>query len=188
MAFIDSLHELDPSLDGAPSPLAETESVSRTAAQEPATAETGAAPDKRADPVPEDSPVPKKIAEPAPQDAEATRSLSEDWPRIMGLVRQVNSNAAGKLNSTRYRYIRGDELVLGFSTELLKNMMEDEETLDAVRKVLKDFYGREMRIICIVDQTSQEEIPAGVENDGMVASAVRDLGGEIVDVHKTEEN
>ena len=117
-----------------------------------------------------------------PQDQQATQNLTQLWPRILSTVRQKNSKAHGLLNSSKSHFIRGDELVLSFASEPLKKMMEDTGILQAVQQAIIDVTKQDLRIVCVVDATKRNEIPAGVNNDGMIAAAVRDLGGEIVDI------
>lgn len=86
------------------------------------------------------------------------------------------------MNSAKSRYIRGNDLVLDFASDILKTQMEKDDNLEDVHKAITQALKRELGIICRVDTAKRDEIPADVEDDGMVASALRDLGGEIVDI------
>jgi len=141
------------------------------------------APANKAEAIPGETNVLKETpAEPTPQDWQATQKLSEAWMQILSLVRRANPSAYGLLNSCKSRYIKGNELVLSFASEVLKAKMEKKENTDAVYQVLGQVFQREMHIRCNVDLAKRDVIPPGVEENGMVATALRDLGGEIVDV------
>ena len=122
----------------------------------------------------------------APQEAAPGSSGSPDlagaWPRILGLTRQLNPRAYGALNSSTGRFLRGDELTLNFASDIVKNQMEKAENLEALGKALLQIFQREITIHCHVDTAKRDAVPAGVDNDGMVAAALRDLGGEVVDI------
>jgi ribosomal protein S12 methylthiotransferase accessory factor YcaO len=60
--------------------------------------------------------------------------------------------------------------------------MEREENLEAVVQALSQVFERDLFIECQVDATVRDAIPPEVENDGLVATTLRDLGGEIVDI------
>lgn len=72
--------------------------------------------------------------------------------------------------------------MLDFASDILKTQMEKDDNLEDVHKAITQALKRELGIICRVDTAKRDEIPADVEDDGMVASALRDLGGEIVDI------
>lgn len=120
--------------------------------------------------------------EPTPEDIQATSSLSKTWPRILELVRSKNPQANALLNSTKSHYIRGEVLLLFFSSDLLKGKMERDENLEAVYFALNKVLDRQLRIQCKVDAAARNEVPPGVDDEGIVAATLRDLGGEIVDI------
>jgi len=121
-------------------------------------------------------------SEASPQDQQATQTLSDAWPKILDLVRRQNSKANGLLNSCKGRYMRGNAVYLIFASDILKENMEKRENLDAVEFVLAKVFQRQIGVKCQVDTARRDSIPAGVDDDGMVAAALRDLGGEIVDI------
>jgi DNA polymerase-3 subunit gamma/tau len=124
--------------------------------------------------------VPETVV--ASADSRATQMLNEAWQKILGAVRQQNPKAYGLLNSCKSRYLRNDELMLSFASDLLVSQMEKAENRGAVQRALFQVFQREIGIRCTVDTTKRDTVPPGADNDGMVAAAVRDLGGEIVDI------
>ncbi len=133
-------------------------------------------------PVPPPPPREDASTAPAGDDLPSAQSLADAWQTILSLVRRKNPLAYGMLNSCTSRLIRGDELVLNFASDLLKEKMEKEEYIQAVEQVLFQVFQRAIRVRCGVDANRRDSLPPGVKEDGMVATALRDLGGEIVDL------
>lgn len=73
-------------------------------------------------------------------------------------------------------------LLLGFASEVLKNQMSKKENLEIVQQVLKRVMERDIRVHCTITAAKRNAIPPDVDSNGLVAAALRDLGGEIVDV------
>ncbi|MBN1146906.1 MAG: DNA polymerase III subunit gamma/tau [Anaerolineales bacterium] len=118
----------------------------------------------------------------SPQDQQATQSLASAWQKILSQVRRDNPKAYGLMNSCKSYFLRSDCLVLNFASQLLKEQMEKEENSSAARKALCQALEREIVIECRVDAAQRGAIPPGVDDDGIVAAALRDLGGELVDM------
>lgn len=137
------------------------------------------------------SPSCKKSTAPIEQHTEASASdntssagkhLNEQWRQIINLVKQQKSNVAGLLNSVKTRHLKENILTLGFASDVLKSQMEKSENIEIVEGVLKQVLDEEVHIRCTTVSAQRSAPPPEVEQDGMVAAAVRDLGGEIVDV------
>jgi DNA polymerase III subunit gamma/tau len=118
----------------------------------------------------------------APEDRQSLQSLMENWQQILNQVRRHNPNTYGLLNSCKSRVMRGNTLVLGFASDVLKNQMTKKDNLSIVEQVLSQVLEKEVHIQCIISTAQRTAIPDEVDSEGMVASALRDLGGEIVDV------
>lgn len=78
--------------------------------------------------------------------------------------------------------MHGDQLTLSFASDVLKTKMEKPENLDILRGALQQVFGREIYIQCAVDTARRDTVPPGVDDNGIVAAALRDLGGELVDI------
>jgi DNA polymerase-3 subunit gamma/tau len=172
MAFVESLV---PSL----APEGGTQAV-----RAPAPVPVSAPAPRRADappPSPEGEGAPQESEELSPQDQQATQTLAEAWRKILNLVRQENPRAYGLMNSCKSYFMRGDRLILNFASDLLKKQMEKPENAEIAGKALGQIFGYEVLIECKVDTARRDAVPPGVDNDGMVAAALRDLGGELVD-------
>jgi DNA polymerase-3 subunit gamma/tau len=108
--------------------------------------------------------------------------LSESWRQMVHSVKQRNANTAGLLNSIKTRDLRGNVLTLGFASDVLKSQMEKPANIEIFQSVLQQTLGVEIVIRCITASGQRSAPPPDVDHDGMVASALRDLGGEIVDI------
>ena len=115
-------------------------------------------------------------------DSQAARKLDENWRTILAQLKKVNPNLSALMNSTKTHHLENNLLTLGFATEVLKMKMEKQENLQAAQAVLKEVFNEDILIRCVVLTGKQTTPPPGVDSDGMVASALRDLGGEIVDI------
>lgn len=111
-----------------------------------------------------------------------TEHLISNWRQILNLVRQGNPNTYGLLNSCKSRQLKGKVLYLGFASEVLRNLMVKKENLELIQWAVSEALKTAISVHCLVTVTKQNSLPTGVESDGMVAAAVRDLGGEVVDV------
>ncbi len=126
--------------------------------------------------------VPKDETKPVETDEvdSLPQAISKNWDRILTLVRQENPQTQALLNSCSPQGIRDNALVLGFTGEFAKSKMEQDEHVKVLHHVMEKVLGEKMTVICVV--SSAGELPSSVGQDGMVATALRDLGGEIVDV------
>jgi hypothetical protein len=60
--------------------------------------------------------------------------------------------------------------------------MEKSENIELVRRAFQQVLKLDVPVKCIVSQGKTGSLPPDIDSDGMVAAALRDLGGEIVDV------
>jgi hypothetical protein len=77
--------------------------------------------------------------------------------------------------------IKGNKLLLGFSSSILKDMMEKEGNMTLTMDIIEEVLGRPLLIQCIVSTHEGSMIPEDlkIDQDGMVSTATRDLGGKI---------
>ncbi|MBX3005170.1 MAG: DNA polymerase III subunit gamma/tau [Anaerolineales bacterium] len=126
-------------------------------------------------------PAAPSLAPAAPAADHAAAGLDgSQWNKIKEVARQHSPNLAALLNSSKARQVRGEELMLGFATDVLKEKMEKAENLQMLETVLQQVLGGAYRVTCFVSSAKASDLPAGVDSAGIVAAAVR-LGGEIVD-------
>jgi hypothetical protein len=109
--------------------------------------------------------------------------VKQNWARIKAQVKKSRTQTEALLNSCRLLGIKDGVLVLGFSTELLKGKMENGNNLALTEKALEQVLGAKLPIRCVIASGKTGGIPEDItiEEDGMVAAALRDMGGEVVD-------
>jgi DNA polymerase III subunit gamma/tau len=113
------------------------------------------------------------------------QSLTQNWPRIRALVKKSDPSLEALLNSCKPLGIKDGQLMLGFSTEILKSKMESGERMNITSQAIAQVLSVEMPVRCVVvGAKSSKKLPSDLEvdSDGMVGTATRDLGGEIVEV------
>jgi len=131
-------------------------------------------------------PAPSARGESVPPVAPVGRAASgagmdaAQWGKVKDLVKQQSPNLAGLLNSSKARELHEDRLLLGFATDVLKERMEKPENTDVLCSALEQVLGRPYAVECFLSGAKATDLPAGVDNSGAVAAAVR-LGGEVVD-------
>jgi DNA polymerase-3 subunit gamma/tau len=128
------------------------------------------------------TPSEEQAAEESADDRLSTQTLNQNWSQILSQVRKTSPNTYGLLNSCRSRLMTGNLLVLGFASDVLKNQMSKKENLTLVQEAVSHVMGKDIIVRCVISTVKRNAIPADVDDDGMVAAALRDLGGKIVDV------
>lgn len=131
-------------------------------------------------PAPTTTPQPRPGAKAAPAAKPLVGLDASQWTRVKELVKLQSPNLAGLLNSSKARELREDTLLLGFATDVLIQIMQKPDNLAVVQGVLEQVLGRPCQVQCFLSGLNAAELPAGVDNSGAVAAAVR-LGGEVVD-------
>ena len=108
----------------------------------------------------------------------------QSWPQIRALVKKRKNQTEGLLNSCKPMGVKDNVLILGFSSEVLKSKMEMGDNLQITQAALQQVLGVPLQVRCALANgkpgASTPEVE--VDSDGMVGTALRDLGGEIVDV------
>ena len=135
----------------------------------------------KTDPTPQKESEEKKPAETQTVGEVAINDIHTAWPQIKSKVGQHNPRTEGLLNSAKLTGIQDNTLVLGFSSNTLKNMMEKEGNITITADILEEVYGKPMNVKCIVTSHQGSALPEDVkiDKDGMVGTATRDLGGKI---------
>jgi len=119
----------------------------------------------------------------SPEEQQANKDLAARWDKSLTLIRQQNGPLYSLISSCKSRYIRGDQILIGFASDVLKEKMEKADALELAQRIFSEVLGYPIIIHCYVDTHQRSAIPSGVDQDGMVASAIRELGGELVDLN-----
>lgn len=117
----------------------------------------------------------------SPED-QTFKRVTEQWKRILQAVGQRSKQTQALLNSCKPFGMKDGVLFLGFNGEFAKTKMDKEGHIDLTRQVIQQVLGVDMPLRCFVAAGRSGTLPPDVESDGMVAAAMRDLGGELVDV------
>jgi DNA polymerase III subunit gamma/tau len=104
------------------------------------------------------------------------------WRQICAAIKPHSSSLNALLNSCRLLEVKDGVLVLGFASDLLRSKADTPEQMDIIRKAIKEVFGEELSIKCVVTNAKQVP-PPNVKADGMVAAAIKH-GGEIVDTQE----
>ena len=112
-----------------------------------------------------------------------SQQLEQNWKRIIDLTRQHSPTTYGLLNSAKARQLKDGVLTLGYEGDVLRHKMDTAVNIDVLRSVLQEVFGEDIQVRVVTITGKRTTPPPGVDSDGMVASALRDLGGEIVDIH-----
>jgi DNA polymerase-3 subunit gamma/tau len=109
------------------------------------------------------------------------------WRDILGAVADLDRRTQALLNSGRPLGVERGTLVIGFASDLLREKMEKGHNLALVRQGLDKVTQQSLQVRCVLMQAwspeeDEDKPPAALEDGGMVAAALRDLGGQIVDV------
>lgn len=112
---------------------------------------------------------------------ELHKMISENWRQIVELVNRQNPNTAALLRSGRILGTKDGVLYFGLA-EVLKSKIEKSENIALVREAIKQVVGTDIQFRCVISGGKSGGLPPDIDGEGMVASALRDLGGEIVDI------
>jgi DNA polymerase-3 subunit gamma/tau len=122
-----------------------------------------------------------EAAEEASESGLTIQNIQSNWQAILANVRRRSPNAEALLKSGKILGVKDGLLYLGYS-EVLKSKMEKSENIEVISQAFKEAMMMDVPIRCVVFTGKGNAIPAGIDSDGMVATVLRDLGGEIVDI------
>lgn len=129
-----------------------------------------------------ESPAATPATDPISSQDQTFKQVTEQWRRILHEVGQRSRQTQALLNSCKPFGMKDGVLFLGFNGDFAKTKMDKGEHIDLTRQVIQQFLGVDIPLRCFVAAGKGGSLPPDVESDGMVAAAMRDLGGELVDV------
>lgn len=109
------------------------------------------------------------------------QNIQGKWDEIRRKTREYDPLTQALLNSCRPMGVHNGKLILAFTSDLIRSKMEQNDHIPNTQKAMQEVLGESMPIRCITAASERSRIPDGVDHDGMVATAIRDLGGEVVD-------
>jgi DNA polymerase-3 subunit gamma/tau len=172
----------DPISDRAePAPrTAEVEPAPRATEAEPAPRAAEAEPAPRA---PEAEPQSPPQSDPSGSGGSGFQDVLDAWPDLLAKAYQRDPRTQALLNSCKPLGVDAGALVLGFQSDLLRDKMEKGHNLKLVTDALGEVLGNPLGVRCVllVDWGNDTSAPPPMEEGGMVATAIRDLGAQVVD-------
>jgi DNA polymerase-3 subunit gamma/tau len=111
------------------------------------------------------------------------------WREILNAVRKYDPRTQALLNSAVPIGVDEDTLILGFRSDLLRDKMEKDHNIAHVRKATGVVLGKPISLRCVLTSTwrsgkAEDDQSHPMEEGGMVATAIRDLGAEVVDIEQ----
>ena len=120
---------------------------------------------------------------PAESKAQPPQGLGDQWEQIMRSLKKTSPNTTGLLNAKicQYNWENG-VLNLYYGSSVLKDKMEQDKHIEALKAVAEQVLGESVEVRCYV-ASGGGSLPPGVDSSGRVAAAMR-LGGKIVDINE----
>ncbi len=119
--------------------------------------------------------------EAASQGGLTLKIVQQRWGQVLALVNANSTQTAALLRSGKLLGVKEGAVYVGLSS-VLKERIEREENVRLVEETLQKVFQEDVRLRCVISTGRSGSLPADVDSEGMVAAALRDLGGEIVDV------
>ncbi len=119
---------------------------------------------------------------PANANDQLFHKVCEQWRQVVHQVGQISRQTQALLNSCKPYGVKDGILFLGFNGDFAKTKMEKGDNVQVTCQALSQVVGKEVPVRCFIASGGKGTLPPEVESDGMVATALRDLGGEVVDI------
>jgi len=114
--------------------------------------------------------------------------VNKAWGRIKAMVGKHNARTEALLNSSKLTGLKDNTLMLGFTTDTLKEMMEKEGNINLTADILEEVFNTPILVKCLVTSHQSGALPENldIDHDGMVGTATRDLGGKITNAEEAD--
>ena len=112
------------------------------------------------------------------------QAVLDSWPRLLTAAYRRDPRAQALLNSSKPMGVSSAGLVLGFQSDLLREKMEKGHNAGLILEALEEVLGGPLEVRCVlIEEWEAKSTTAAppVQEGGMVAMALRDLGGQVVD-------
>jgi DNA polymerase-3 subunit gamma/tau len=142
-------------------------------------------------PNPDDQSIKEELPTPPPAPGGSDfLTIQQNWKKIIETVRKVSPGTQALVNSCHFNGIKDGCIRLAFASDLLKSKMESNDHLEITRKVIQQVTGLSFPIRCEVVNARPADVPNQVSanQDTLVGSALRELGGQVVDVQDLNDN
>jgi DNA polymerase-3 subunit gamma/tau len=112
------------------------------------------------------------------------QAVLDSWPILLTAAYRRDPRAQALLNSSKPMGVSSAGLVLGFQSDLLREKMEKGHNARLILEALEEVLGGPLEVRCVlIEEWEAKSTTAAppVQEGGMVAMALRDLGGQVVD-------
>lgn len=127
---------------------------------------------------------PSEPSVPVAVSAVGFQAVLDSWPELLAAAHRRDPRAQALLNSSKPMGVSQGGLVLGFQSDLLREKMQKGHNLDLISEALAEVLGTPFGIHCVLIEeweARSSATPPPIQEDGMVAMALRDLGAQVVD-------
>ncbi len=155
---------------------------------------TGSNPQSPQPPGVETAPRVKAAAPPAELSGTITyEQVMAHWRDVLQAARAQDARVQALLNSCRPLGIEDGALVIGFSSDLLRDKMEKEHNIRVAISALEHVFGDRLKLRCVLTESwrngeYETQPPPPMADEGMVATALRELGAQVVDVERVPQD
>ncbi|MGH2621540.1 MAG: DNA polymerase III subunit gamma/tau [Anaerolineales bacterium] len=112
------------------------------------------------------------------------QAVLDSWPKLLAAAYRRDPRAQALLNSSKPMGVSPAGLVLGFQSDLLREKMEKGHNAQLIAEALEEVLGGPLGVRCVLIEEWEAKLTTAappVQEGGMVAMALRDLGGQVVD-------
>jgi DNA polymerase-3 subunit gamma/tau len=108
------------------------------------------------------------------------------WDDLLGAAQARDVRIQALLADCKPLGLENRRLVLGFRDELRREKIEKKHNQATLTAALKEVFGQELGLRCVLlpDRGGRGSGALGLEEGGMVATALRDLGAQVVTVEQ----
>ncbi|MFP3854165.1 MAG: DNA polymerase III subunit gamma/tau [Anaerolineales bacterium] len=139
----------------------------------------------------EEAVSPPPPAGPVPEGELTYQTVLDRWEQILAACFERDPRCQALLNSGRPLGLRKGKLVVGFASDILRDKMQKDDNMAMVAAALEDVLGQKVGLRCVLTSQWDQDAPPRqtppVEDGGMVATAVRDLGAEVTEIEPVDE-
>lgn len=119
------------------------------------------------------------------------RHVLDRWDAILDAAFRRDPRCQALLNSGRPLEMERGSLIVGFASDLLREKMDKDENREQIEAAIAEALGQPVPIRSVLSSQWMEgnslAEEASVEEGGMVATAIRDLGATLAEVQPLEE-
>jgi DNA polymerase-3 subunit gamma/tau len=130
------------------------------------------------------APAAEPAAPPAGGDGPITVGLIRSrWKQVKAAAKRQQMGVASLINSCQVMRVEGDLITLRTQAAIVVEKLGEETNRVKVQAAFSEALGRPLRYQCVLasDEDDQSLPPDDIAEDGVLATALRDLGGQLRD-------